>query len=226
MSYTNNNRVVKGEGILHSHKVQYSKETHQLIKVLLEESKLTILQRQQVQNSLRNGEPLPPLSLGKNIKSSVQGKKSPSVKFQIFHKKRTHDDIVRSGAYEREPFVSIHPKVDKEKEKQKFQSLMAYGKVIPPTPIHKSRLPPRAQLHTPLERDRFAELIEEINERLHFVMEMKELGCEKNYQSMIEQQIAAKLREMKKIDPQRCLEFQRHKNLVITQPKQLTLNMN
>jgi hypothetical protein len=24
--------VVKGEGILHSHKVQYSKETHQLLK--------------------------------------------------------------------------------------------------------------------------------------------------------------------------------------------------
>ena len=47
--------------------------------------------------------------------------------------------------------------VDKEKEKEKFQSLMAYGKVVPPTPGRKSRLLPRKLLQTLDDRDRFAE---------------------------------------------------------------------
>ncbi|PSN32225.1 UPF0193 protein EVG1 [Blattella germanica] len=205
-------QVVRGEGMLHSHKVQYSKETHQLLKVLLEESKLSILQRQQIQKSLRTGEPLPPLSSEENVKSGIHSAHNTPVK-KVFHKRRTLEDIIESGAYERERFISNNPRVDKEKEKQKFQSLMAHGKIIPPTPVHKIRAPPKEPLQTPKPSERFSELMGEILERLQFLAEMREMGCDKNYNTVIQQQIHAKLREMKRIDPQQCQAFQRSNNL-------------
>jgi hypothetical protein len=47
--------------------------------------------------------------------------------------------------------------VDKEKEKQKLQSVMAFGKVIPLTPLHKKHLTPKVPLKTPKQVDRFME---------------------------------------------------------------------
>ncbi|XP_069691354.1 UPF0193 protein EVG1 homolog [Periplaneta americana] len=196
-------RVIKGEGILHAHKVQYSKETHQLLKTLLEESKLSILQRQKIQKSVHNGESLPPLSCSRTIKSGVRVATSATIKKHIFHKKRTKDTIIQSGAYERDPFIPLHPKVDKEKEKQRLQSLMAFGKVVPQTPVHKTRQPAKTPLKTPKEVDRFTELLEGVQDRLQFLLEMKELGHEKKYRTLIEQQVAANTRQMKALDPQR-----------------------
>jgi hypothetical protein len=50
-------------------------------------------------------------------------------------------------------------------------------------------------------------VIEEVQDRLEFLLEMKELGYEKKYRPIIEQQVAAKVREMKAIDPQRCQDL-------------------
>jgi hypothetical protein len=47
--------------------------------------------------------------------------------------------------------------VDKEEEKLKLQNLMAYGKIIPPTPVHKRHLILKAPLNTLKQTDRFAE---------------------------------------------------------------------
>jgi hypothetical protein len=52
---------------------------------------------------------------------------------------------------------SRHIPVDKEEEKLKLQNLMAYGKIIPPTPVHKRHLVPKAPLNTLKHTDRFAE---------------------------------------------------------------------
>jgi hypothetical protein len=54
-------------------------------------------------------------------------------------------------------FLSCHFPVDKEEEKHKLQSLMACGKIIPPTPVHKTHLAPKANVSTPQHVDRFAE---------------------------------------------------------------------
>jgi hypothetical protein len=54
-------------------------------------------------------------------------------------------------------FIFYYFAVDKEKEKQKLQSLMAFGKIIPLTPVHKKRSSPKAYPKTPAQADRFTE---------------------------------------------------------------------
>jgi len=49
---------------------------------------------------------------------------------------------------------SCHFPVNKEEEKLKLQNLMAYGKIIPPTTVHKRHSVPKAPLK---QKDRFAE---------------------------------------------------------------------
>lgn len=51
---------------------------------------------------------------------------------------------------------------------------------------------------------------------LEFLLEMKELGYEKKYRPIIEQQIAAKVRQMKAIDPQRFQELGILDHLLLT----------
>jgi hypothetical protein len=53
---------------------------------------------------------------------------------------------------------------------------------------------------------------EEVQDRLEFLLEMKELGFEKKYHPIIAQQVAAKVREMKAIDPQRCQDLNKTLN--------------
>ena len=50
-----------------------------------------------------------------------------------------------------------HFAVDKEEEKIKLQNLMAYGTIIPPTPVHKRHLVPKAPLNTVEHTDRFVD---------------------------------------------------------------------
>jgi hypothetical protein len=50
-------------------------------------------------------------------------------------------------------------------------------------------------------------VVEEVQDRLEFLLEMKDLGYEKKYRPIIEQQVAAKVRQMKAIDPQRCQDL-------------------
>jgi len=45
---------------------------------------------------------------------------------------------------------------------------------------------------------------EDVQDCLEFLSEMKELGYEKKYHPMIENQIVAKVGQMKAVDPQRC----------------------
>ena len=54
---------------------------------------------------------------------------------------------------------------------------------------------------------------------LEFLLEMKELGYEKKYRPIIEQQIAAKVRQMKAIDPQRFQELGILDHLLLTHSK-------
>jgi hypothetical protein len=77
---------------------------------LLEESKLSFLQRQKIQNSVHNGDSLPRLSSGRSITSRAEALTSITIKKPFYHKKRTKDTIIRLGAYERDPFVPINPR--------------------------------------------------------------------------------------------------------------------
>lgn len=65
-------------------------------------------------------------------------------------------------------------------------------------------------------------MLEEVRDRLDFLLEMKELGHEKKYRHIIEQQVAAKVRQMKAINPQRCQELGILNNFLLPQSKQQT----
>jgi hypothetical protein len=62
-------------------------------------------------------------------------------------------------------------------------------------------------------------VVEEVQERLEFLLEMKELGYEKQYRPIIEQQVADKVRQMKTIDPQRCQDLGTLNHLHLAQSK-------
>nr|CAD7263324.1 unnamed protein product [Timema shepardi] len=202
-------RVVKGEGVFHTHKVNYSKETQQLIKGLLEESRLSILQRRRIQSCVQRGESLP---LPEHHPTVPPRARSCSVVTRYPAPgpsgKRTKDQIARSGAYDKERFWPTKPAVDKEKEKQKLQSLMAFGKVIPPTPRNrKLRSGPRESLRTPDMDQWFNKLVQEVKDRAEFLEDMRALGQERKYRPIIEQEIASKIRQMEIIDKKQCDEL-------------------
>ncbi|XP_046670939.1 UPF0193 protein EVG1 homolog [Homalodisca vitripennis] len=206
-------RVTYG-GLFHSHKVQYSKETQNLLNRLIEESKLSILQRQALKNSVKNGEPLPGPERGNSAsKGRGQGMtgRGEVLVPPALPRRRSYQAIVRSGAYQRDTF---HPPYnsnmkDREEEKQKLQSLMTYGKNLPPDPssLKTSRLKQRAEEEEFDADTLFDHLVEEIKERLEFLQEMERLGEAKAYQDVIEQEIAAKMRQMANINRDKFVEL-------------------
>lgn len=116
-------RVAPG-GLFHPAKVKYSKETHDLIKrkcegsvylqvpilpiyftVLMEEAKLTMLQRKKMNYFLRNGEPLPP-----PIIKPPSAEKERLIALNMrrqerIPRRRTYDSIKDSGAFELPKYV-------------------------------------------------------------------------------------------------------------------------
>lgn len=50
-------------------------------------------------------------------------------------------------------------------------------------------------------------MVQEIKERLEFLHEMEELGEAKPYQIVIEQEIAARMKQMEKMDQQKLLQL-------------------
>ncbi|XP_033211877.1 UPF0193 protein EVG1 homolog [Belonocnema kinseyi] len=185
-------RVGIGLGAFHNPpRAKYSEETRNLIKELMEESKLSMMQRKSIQNVVDRGEPLP------LHKPSVNKKKAnePEVMYPSIWKKRSQDMMIASGAYEREQYRRTCPLVDMEKQKRHLAYMMAFGKDMPPTPtgpkiLHQGRNRPR----TPDEKEVFQELVEGIRERIEFLNDMEALGRGKKYRPIIQQEIAQKLR--------------------------------
>lgn len=89
--------------------------------------------------------------------------------------------------------------VDIEKEKERLGEIMTYGKAkkAPPKETIKQLRKPEPTFDP---EDRLDELIIEIKERLEFLHEMDKIGQAQKYETVIKQEIAAKLREMRKID--------------------------
>ncbi|XP_069509093.1 UPF0193 protein EVG1 [Ambystoma mexicanum] len=187
---------------------QYSKETHELLKVMMQESKLTNFQQRQLQNHLQRGDTLPtschptssderpshhcPLPApGKPLRVTLPSR--PSL--------RPAESCRAGDAYSRDQYRP-HATRDQEKEKRRLQNILATGKDIPEP---RRGQPPARCVEEPAvtELDRFDELVAEIQERRQFLEEMESLGQGKKYRSIVETEISQKLREMEVIDQQR-----------------------
>lgn len=195
--------VCKGSGLYHTPKIKYSKETQQYVQKLLNESKLSIIQRSNVENIIKNGDPLPsPSKTETKIKLISTATKPKS------SKRRSQDQIIRSGAYEREKFISIQNKVPYDKEKSRLQSLMAYGKEKPSEDFKKQKMEEieETEIVEPTKEEIFENLIVEIEEREQFLEEMEELGEDKKYKNIIENEIACKMKQLEMLDKKRFKE--------------------
>ncbi|XP_046405110.1 UPF0193 protein EVG1-like [Ischnura elegans] len=207
--YGLNQRVPQG-GMYHVHKTKYSPETHNLLRVMMDECKLTFLQKRQLGHSIARGEALPSIKQASSH-SAVPQSKVMELK-PAASRRRTRDSIQKMGAYEREKFIPKHPRVNKDEEKSKLQNLMAYGKEIPQIPVGQ-RIWRRKAAELPENIDRFDELIEEVTDRRQFLNEMEALGHGKKYHQLIQAEITMKLKEMQELDIDRFNKLCKYSNI-------------
>nr|XP_020643392.1 UPF0193 protein EVG1 [Pogona vitticeps]XP_020643393.1 UPF0193 protein EVG1 [Pogona vitticeps]XP_020643394.1 UPF0193 protein EVG1 [Pogona vitticeps] len=188
---------------------EYSKETQELLKVMMQESRLTNFQQRHLINYMKRGDSLP-IHCNPTSSREPQLSKpvSPSKVFlSINPYGRPHlrpAEICRAGdAYTREKFRPQATR-DLEKEKERLQNILATGKdKVEKKPPKK---PVKMEEEVP-ELDRFEELVNEIQDRQKFLAEMEALGQDKLYQGIILTEVSQKLREMEIIDKQRSAEL-------------------
>ncbi|XP_008560728.1 UPF0193 protein EVG1 homolog [Microplitis demolitor] len=200
-------RVELGVGAFHNlPRAQYSEETRQLIKILMEESKLSMLQRKSIQNAVNRGESLPPIS-----RSSSAPVNHTRVIPSSYWKRRSQEVIVNSGAYEREQYRRTTPLLNKEKQKRHLACMMAFGKDMPETPHGPAiRHKPKKGPLPPNSDDILEDLTRGIKERIEFLHDMEHLGLGKKYQPIIHQEIAEKIRIIESLDGHKAAEIDRY----------------
>ncbi|XP_077308512.1 UPF0193 protein EVG1 isoform X2 [Lithobates pipiens] len=178
-----NVQVPLGTGFWNSRKpTQYSKETQDLLK---DGDTLPVL----CQPSSSIAQHKPPTSKSAPKKKSIANAGSGL---------RPAEKCRAGDAYSREKFQP-RPTRDLNKEKRRLQNIMATGKDLPEVP----QAAPQIEETETEERDRFDELVAEIQERWDFLQEMEALGRGRQYYNIINTEISQKLREMEIIDKQR-----------------------
>ncbi|BES98460.1 Uncharacterised protein family (UPF0193) [Nesidiocoris tenuis] len=198
-----NSGVARG-GLFHTMKVEYDPDTHRFLKELIKESKLSIFHRRMINDSIKNGDPLPlpkpNLAEPKPRSANDARKKMASIPIR-----RKKEQIERSGAYDRDTFTIHSRAVDYDEEKRRLQELMAFGKTLKGNKAMRLSAPGRRSSYNTLDSREKTEndvkkILDEINNREQFLAEMKALGRGKPYESMIRQEIAAKIRHLEKMD--------------------------
>ncbi|KAM6437426.1 UPF0193 protein EVG1 isoform 1-T1 [Liasis olivaceus] len=200
--------VAKGTGFWHVPTVkEYSQETQELLKVMMQESKLTCFQQRHLVNCMKRGDALPIRCYPTSSKEPEFPKPVSTKVFLTTNPPRPHlrpAEICRAGnAYVREKFKPQATR-DLEKEKERLQNIFATGK----DKVEKKTQNKSVKVEEIVpERDRFDELVNEIQDRQNFLSEMEALGQSKVYQGIIHTEISQKLQEMEIIDKQRTAEL-------------------
>ncbi|KAK1886649.1 UPF0193 protein EVG1 [Dissostichus eleginoides] len=161
---------------------QYSQQTQDLLRLMMQESRLNNLQRKQINQCLKNGAALPLNSDPTPSSSPVQLKTTTSEKF------------------------CPGPSRDSEKEKRRLQNILATGEEEPKASQHVSAC--RNQ-EVAEQRDRYQIVVDEIQERRQFLAEMGSLGQERQYTSIINSEISQRIRELQVLEKTRSLTFER-----------------
>ncbi|XP_027046963.1 UPF0193 protein EVG1 homolog [Pocillopora damicornis] len=214
---SNRQPVAKG-GLWSSQSAPVSKETQNLLKVMMEESKLTNFQRRQLQDSMKKGQSLPvacnpTTSRNESRVQLTSASKKPLPKVMnarhLSGGKKTKETIDIQKSVEPQQIYRPAPgKLISEKDKRRLQNVMAYGehgKDIEDVPTQ--RRPPPKEMAPEKEVDRFDEILQEIEDRKSFLDEMEALGEGKKYRTIIMTEISQKIRELELIDKERSKEL-------------------
>lgn len=196
-------RVTQG-GFLQTLKVSYSKETQDLMKLLMEESRLTMLQRKQINYNLRNGDPLPIWQQNVNKKPIKQASSPQYYNRAKSCRRRTLDSIMESDAFNVEKFIPKDAyKEPSEKAKLRLQQQMTGLKGDPE--LIKLKIKNKYK-HRNIRNeqgegdfDPAEEILQEIKERIEWLDDMEKLGEAKKHRLVIQSQIQDKLAELKRL---------------------------
>ncbi|KAI1886736.1 hypothetical protein AGOR_G00198880 [Albula goreensis] len=178
---------------------EYSKETQKMLKVMMQESKLTQLQQRRIYSNVKKEGALPVISTSQSPspKPSTQEKATglPS------RRQKRSAEMCRSGnGYRREMFRPSATR-DLEKEKKRLQGLFS-GEKEEPKRCSPAQDTPNEQ-GEPEDRDRFEEVVDEIKDRMDFLDEMSALGRRDHYRNIIHTEISQKIRELELINKTR-----------------------
>ncbi|XP_049868841.1 UPF0193 protein EVG1 homolog [Pectinophora gossypiella] len=177
-------RTIPHGGIFHTRRVEPSTHQQEFLKVLLEESKLTIQQRRDTALKLREQEK-------KQIPIAVE---MPMVRPRT-SKRRSLSAIRESGIYDMDPYKPLKRGEDREKLKEHLANTMAYGdspEQVPPPPPRIPKPTPKI----PTEKEKWNDLLTQIRERAEWLAEMEDLGQAEPYREVIHEQIAERLRAL------------------------------
>ncbi|CAG5129319.1 unnamed protein product [Candidula unifasciata] len=205
---------MSGEGGLwNAPKVVYSKQTHDLLKDMMRESKLTNLQQRHIERTLKEGGNLPTNVLATSSKSESLKRKSHAPLPKVLNPRicsggiRTKDTMQAMGAFEKPEYTPSVTCTRSCREKEKLANIMAYGEDKPQIQVKRKQV---VKIETPPPLpDRFDELQNEIRERQEFLKDMEALGQGDKYRTIIATEISQKIREMEVIDKKRSIELQK-----------------
>ncbi|XP_031625531.1 UPF0193 protein EVG1 homolog [Contarinia nasturtii] len=189
-------RVAKG-GIFNLPKVKYSKETHDFLNLLMEEQKLSILQRNKINYILRSGQSLPKsTSKRKPIVDRFPGLDAMRAKNA---RRRTLDVIKASGGYDRAKFTpkSFEPSELKKVRLQEEMSGLKHDFSIE----NVQNVRAASTQSNDDDIDPVDELLHEIQERMDWLEEMEKLGEGHIHRPMIKSEIEERLRLIKRLQP-------------------------
>lgn len=197
-----------------------SKETQQLLKLMMEESKLTNFQQRQLSSRAKSGGSLPlrcnPTS-SKEHKSLSPSKPMPKVlngrHFSGGSGKRPKEviDVLTENSVDQGYRPQPSRRVITEKDKAKLQNKMAFGDDLEGMVSTRNTKSTCERLDDDVleQYDEFEECLQQIEERRNFLSEMEELGQGNKYRTMIQTEISQKIRELELIDKQRTVELEK-----------------
>ncbi|GFO23384.1 upf0193 protein evg1-like [Plakobranchus ocellatus] len=198
-------------GFWNAPQVVYSKQTHDLLKDMMRESKLTTFQQRHLEKTLRGGGQLPARVPPTTSKLDHRKAKAQAPQPKVLNPKvysggvRSKNTMERMGAFEKPEYIPPRGVTRSAREKEKLANIMAYGEDQPRIPMKNIRV--RLEPLSPLP-DRFDELQKEIKDRQDFLKEMESIGKGEQYRVIIATEISQKVREMELIDKKRSLELQ------------------
>ncbi|XP_015379382.1 PREDICTED: UPF0193 protein EVG1 homolog [Diuraphis noxia] len=172
---------------------EYSAETRKFLNDLIKESRLTTLQRKSLQGWLRSrGDPPSTTS-----QRPVSGPSEAPVKRYRSTRPRMLKDIVESGAYEPEAYKPSTKQKNYNGEKEKLQSIMAYGRVTkldPVAVVKVSNIQKTSNECT--DEELINSVILEIEDREQFLSDMENLGQGSKYSASIIHEICDRIKKL------------------------------
>ncbi|XP_063361985.1 UPF0193 protein EVG1 homolog [Cydia amplana] len=175
-------------GIFHTRTVEPSVAQQQFLKVLLEESKLSIAQRQKQAWALRQEDEAKEPRCPRREVTMIRPKTS---------RRRSLSAIKESGVFELDKYIPLKRGEDREALKAKLAMSMEHGDTPeqgPPPPPRIAKPKPKPQL--PTVKDKRNELLTQIRERAEWLAEMEDLGHAAPHRDIVRDQIAERLRAL------------------------------